>query len=90
MFEILNSCGPDGSTIGVGETFIKKWRVKNTGSCTWDSQYRWDFSSDEENQNNFGRDGFPFEGSVGPGQEFEIVQQHIHGKPEQLSMPMND
>jgi hypothetical protein len=31
---------PDGSLINEGDTFNKIWRMKNTGSCTWDTGYR--------------------------------------------------
>jgi hypothetical protein len=30
---------PDGSDFDPGETFIKTWRLRNAGSCTWNSQY---------------------------------------------------
>ena len=30
---------PDDSEVSVGTTFIKTWRLKNTGSCTWNSSY---------------------------------------------------
>ncbi len=30
---------PDGSEVPAGTSFIKTWRLKNTGSCTWDSSY---------------------------------------------------
>ena len=29
----------DGSAMAPGTTFTKTWRLKNTGSCTWDSGY---------------------------------------------------
>ena len=31
---------PDGSSINGGAFFSKTWRLKNLGSCTWDSSYR--------------------------------------------------
>jgi len=31
---------PDGTTIEVGKSFTKTWRLKNTGSCTWTSGYQ--------------------------------------------------
>jgi len=31
---------PDNTNIGAGETFIKTWRVSNTGTCIW----AWDYS----------------------------------------------
>ena len=30
---------PDGSIATQGQTFTKTWTLKNTGSCTWDSNY---------------------------------------------------
>ncbi len=31
---------PDGSSIAPGERIDKQWRVRNSGSCDWDSGYR--------------------------------------------------
>ncbi len=31
---------PDGSLFGPGETFIKTWRLRNDGDCTWTTDYR--------------------------------------------------
>lgn len=36
---------PDGTTVIAGSSFVKTWRVKNTGSCTWGSGYAIVFSS---------------------------------------------
>ncbi len=36
---------PDGSEFSPGQTFIKTWRLKNTGSCTWTTSYRIVFES---------------------------------------------
>ncbi|MGI6250788.1 MAG: NBR1-Ig-like domain-containing protein [Anaerolineaceae bacterium] len=30
---------PDGTTIAAGTTFTKTWRLKNIGSCIWDTRY---------------------------------------------------
>ena len=30
---------PDNTEIGAGSTFVKTWRLKNNGSCTWTSGY---------------------------------------------------
>ena len=30
---------PDGTTITAGASFVKTWRLKNVGSCTWDTRY---------------------------------------------------
>jgi hypothetical protein len=31
---------PDGTLLGPGEDFTKTWRLRNTGSCTWNSSYQ--------------------------------------------------
>lgn len=36
---------PDGSEIAVNTDFVKTWRLKNIGSCTWNSSYRLIFAS---------------------------------------------
>lgn len=30
---------PDGSEVPTGVTFSKTWRIKNSGTCTWDGRY---------------------------------------------------
>ncbi len=30
---------PDGQDVSVGAAFVKTWRLKNTGTCTWNSSY---------------------------------------------------
>jgi len=36
---------PDGTVMSKGQTFTKTWRIKNTGTCTWNSSYDIVFSS---------------------------------------------
>jgi len=36
---------PDGTKLSPGESFIKTWRLKNSGSCTWTTSYRVVFES---------------------------------------------
>ncbi|MES0362200.1 MAG: NBR1-Ig-like domain-containing protein [Anaerolineales bacterium] len=31
---------PDGSFVSPGSSFIKTWRIKNVGTCTWNSEYQ--------------------------------------------------
>jgi len=31
---------PDGTVVQPGEALDKQWRVENSGTCNWDSQYR--------------------------------------------------
>jgi hypothetical protein len=37
---------PDGATMAPGQTFVKTWRLKNTGTCTWNSAYQLVFAHD--------------------------------------------
>ena len=34
---------PDGTEIAPGETFVKTWRMRNSGTCTWTNNYSWTF-----------------------------------------------
>ena len=34
---------PDGTIVSPGSTFWKTWRIKNDGSCTWNSSYKFVF-----------------------------------------------
>jgi hypothetical protein len=31
---------PDGTPVSGGQSFIKTWRIKNVGTCTWNDGYR--------------------------------------------------
>ena len=37
--QILDITYPDGSDLAPGAGFVKTWRIRNTGSCTWTSAY---------------------------------------------------
>lgn len=36
---------PDNTVLSPGETFLKVWKLQNSGTCTWDSSYRLSFFS---------------------------------------------
>ena len=38
---------PDGNDVPAGSSFIKTWRLKNTGACTWNSSYSLVFQKGE-------------------------------------------
>jgi hypothetical protein len=38
---------PDGYTLAAGAQFIKTWRLRNSGACTWTADYSVVFSSGE-------------------------------------------
>ncbi|MCB9111190.1 MAG: hypothetical protein H6634_08070 [Anaerolineales bacterium] len=60
---------PDGSIVPRNTTFVKVWRIRNAGTCTWSTSYSIVF---------FGGDGMSgpsaisMPGSVAPGQYIEI------------------
>ncbi len=61
---------PDGTNYNGGDSFIKTWRLKNTGTCTWNSSYTLVFDTGEimggpasQSLTN---------GNIAPGQEVEV------------------
>ena len=62
---------PDGTTMLPGATFKKTWRLQNTGSCTWDSNYSLIFVNGDAMG---GPAAAPLTtGTVAPGQEVDIT-----------------
>jgi hypothetical protein len=59
---------PDNTQMQLGQQFVKTWRVRNNGSCTWGAGYKLTFSYGDQ------MSGVPqpFTGAVGPGQEVEV------------------
>ncbi len=59
---------PDNTQMQLGQAFVKTWRVRNNGSCTWGAGYKMVFSYGSQ------MSGVPqaFTGVVGPGQEVEV------------------
>jgi hypothetical protein len=39
---------PDGTKMDPEEAFIKTWKIRNTGACTWTTEYGLDYSSGEK------------------------------------------
>ena len=63
---------PDGSSVGLGVSFTKIWRIKNVGTCTWTTSYALVYLNGEK----FGAQNFiPMPGSVGPGQTIDLPIQ---------------
>mgnify|MGYP005832338215 CR=1 FL=1 len=61
---------PDNSQVPPGTEFIKTWRLKNTGSCTWNSAYSIVF---ERGDAMGGPASAPLTtGTVAPGQEVDV------------------
>ncbi|MBI3738755.1 MAG: hypothetical protein HY258_06885, partial [Chloroflexi bacterium] len=60
---------PDGTAFSPGATFIKTWRLKNVGSCTWTTSYSLVFASGEQMG---GPASVALPQSVAPGQTVDI------------------
>jgi hypothetical protein len=54
----------DGTIIQPGQQFVKTWRIRNTGTTTWDQNYTLRFSADERMG---GPDRLPLPKQVAPG-----------------------
>jgi hypothetical protein len=59
---------PDNTEMQLGQDFVKTWRVKNNGSCTWGAGYKLIFSYGVQMSGQ----AQPFTSVVAPGQEVEI------------------
>ena len=60
---------PDGSIVPRNTTFVKVWRIRNVGTCTWSTSYAVVFSSGDGMSAPV---SVPMPGSVAPGQYIEI------------------
>jgi hypothetical protein len=61
---------PDNTTFEPGEEFTKTWRLRNTGTCTWNANYSIVFDSGEAMG---GPASAPLTtGTVAPGEEVEV------------------
>jgi hypothetical protein len=65
---------PDNTEISPGDSFVKTWRFKNLGPCTWDQDYKLIFSYDNANGNTNWSEVRPvyFPNLVAPGDTMEI------------------
>lgn len=66
---------PDGTPMTPGQTFIKTWRIRNTGICTWDTNYRPVFSYSSPPNVRMNAQPIPLDRLVAPGEEVEISIQ---------------
>jgi len=63
---------PDGSIMQPGQDFVKTWRIKNAGTCTWGEGYSIIYAGYTDKMSGQAQ---PFTAVVGPGQEIEISVQ---------------
>jgi hypothetical protein len=66
---VLDVNVPDGTHIAPGASFTKTWRLWNSGTCTWDASYRFDFISGEQMN---GPESTALGETVLPGAEVDI------------------
>lgn len=65
---------PDDTVMKEGENFTKIWRLRNTGTCTWNSSYSVTFFSGEQ----MGAPAnIPLSGEVAPGQTVDIAVDFV-------------
>jgi len=62
---------PDDTVMTPGQEFIKTWKIKNIGTCTWGEGYELIFSYGDE------MEGVPqpLGAAIGPGQEVDVSVQ---------------
>jgi hypothetical protein len=61
---------PDGTDVAPGTTFVKTWRLRNNGTCTWNSSYTLVFVSGDAMSGPAAQ--ALTTGTVAPGQEIDI------------------
>jgi len=59
----------DGTEFDVGESFTKTWRLKNTGTCTWNTDYKLVFYSGDRMS---GPESKNLSQQVAPGEQVDI------------------
>ncbi len=63
---------PDGTQMTPGQQFIKTWKIKNDGICTWGAGYKIVYAGYNDQMSGVPQ---PLNGVIGPGQEVEISVQ---------------
>ena len=67
--EFVSETIPDGTNFAPSTAFTKTWRVRNVGTCTWDTSYDIVF----DHGDTLGAPAaIPFPGVVAPGQEVDL------------------
>lgn len=63
---------PDGTQMTPGQQFVKTWKIKNDGICTWGAGYKVVYAGYFDQMSGVAQ---PINGVIGPGQEVEISVQ---------------
>ena len=64
---------PDGTEMSPGETFTKTWRLQNTGTCTWTTEYTAQFLNGIE----MGGETTPIDPAVEPGTTLDLTIEFV-------------
>jgi hypothetical protein len=59
---------PDNTPMSPGQEFVKTWKIKNIGACTWGEGYKMVFSYGEEMEGV----AQPLGAAIAPGQEVDV------------------
>jgi len=82
---------PDGTVLPAGAAFVKTWRILNSGTCTWDTNYQLVFTSGSLLS---AASAVNLPGAVAPGQSVDIsvnmVAPTAHGTFKGFWMLRND
>lgn len=62
----------DGTQMTPGQQFVKTWKIKNDGICTWGAGYKLVYAGYSDQMSGVAQ---PINGVIGPGQEVEISVQ---------------
>ena len=62
-----------GIELKPGQTFTKGWQVQNTGTCTWDTNYRLDFASGQK----MGGQAVAVSRQIAPGENYDFQLQLV-------------
>jgi polar amino acid transport system substrate-binding protein len=59
-------------TVQPGQAFVKSWRIKNTGTCTWTPLYYLDFNYGNNGQSAMSGVATPLTKNVNPGETYDM------------------
>lgn len=62
---------PDGTQMSPGQEFLKTWKIRNTGTCTWGQGYKLIFAYGDRMSGQ----ALPLPGAILPGEEVEVSVQ---------------
>ncbi len=66
---------PDGTPMTPGQEFVKTWKIRNTGICTWNTNYKPIFSYSSPPNEDMDAQPIALTALVAPGQEVDVSVQ---------------